>query len=106
LPARVVDQQVDAAMPAKHVIHECLHLILLADVAHPRLAAAALGDRNRLLERLEPAPAHHHPRPHGRQLEGRRPPETGAAAADDRHLPIEETRHEELGGHGRRRLPC
>ena len=66
------------------------HLVLLADVARRGLAAAAVGQRRGLAQRLLAAPAHHDPRAQRRELERGRAAEARAAAADDRDLALEQ----------------
>jgi hypothetical protein len=101
LPAGVVHEQVDLAVLLEHLVHERSDLVLLADVAGmgPHTTPVARGGG--LLERLGPAPAHHHARPERRQLERAGAPQPGAATADDRHLPVEQSWLEELRGHRR-----
>ena len=88
-------------MTLEHAVDERVDLVLLADVADARLNAPAVGPRRGLLERVAAAPAHHHARAQGGQLEGARAAQAGAAAADDRHLAGEQLGLEELRGHGR-----
>ena len=87
-------------MARDHTVDERGDLILLADVAGHGLAAAALGLRSRLLERLGPAAAHNHLGAERRQLEGARSAETGSCAADDRHLAVDQPRLEDARRHG------
>ena len=88
-------------MALEHTVHERLDLVLLADVADPPLAAPVLGGGRGLIQGVGPPAAHHHMRSERRQLQGAGPPQTGPAAADERHMALEQAGREELGGHRR-----
>ena len=104
LPAGVVHEQVDAAVPIEHPVDQSLHVLLLADVALGGLTASAVRSRRGLLERLEPASTHHHGRAARRQLQGAGAAEPAAAAAHDRDLTLKQARREDLRGHRLGRL--
>ena len=90
LAAGVVDEDVDAAVALERAVDERVDLVLLADVADDALDAAGRGERRRLLQRLDPAPADDDRRAEARELERGRAADARAAAADDRDLPVED----------------
>src|SRR5439155_11995139 len=99
LAAGVVDEQVDAPVAGEHAVDERVHLLLLADVADRRLAAAAFGQRSGLAHGLLAAAAHDHLRAAGGELERRGAAQAAPPAADDRHLPVEQAGSEHLRAH-------
>ena len=83
-----------------------LHLVLLADVALARLAAAVLAQRDGLLQRLEAPPADHDLRPAGGELHRGGAAEARASSRYECDLAREEVRSEELGRHRGGSLPA
>ena len=76
-------------MALQHAVDERLDLVLLADVAGARLHAPVLGGRGRLVERLLAPPADHHLGAERGELQRGGSSEPGAAADDERYLPVE-----------------
>ena len=72
-----------------HPVDERLDLVLLADVAGVRLHAAAVGGAAVSSSGSSAAPADHHPSAERGELQRGGSPEPGAAARDERYLPVE-----------------
>ena len=99
LATGVVHEQVDAPVTLEGPVHEGMNVLLLADVTDARLDAGALGTLCGLRQRLLAPAAHHHARTEGGQLERGGAPESGPAAADDRHLALQQAGLEDPGRH-------
>ena len=95
LAARVVHQQVHLAVPLERACHQRLHLVLLADVALHGLDPPVPGPADRLLQRLQAAPANDHGRAAAGQLERGSATESRSTPAHDRHLAVEQARRED-----------
>jgi hypothetical protein len=75
---------------AEHPSDEPVDLLLLADVTGERLDQSLGPKRRRLRERFRPPSADHDPGAERGELQRDRPAEPGTAAADNRHLIVEQ----------------
>src|SRR5262249_10475914 len=106
LTPRVVDEDGRCAELGAYRVHECVHLLDVADVARAREDADAARPEFAPggVEPLLLAPADRHLRAELTERVRRREADSAAAARDDRDVPREEARFENAR-HGAQKLP-